>query len=106
MHVGHWTPTFEPLTLSAIKPIHSEEQPPILERKPLPSTLKYAFLGEDELYHVVISSSLFEGQKESLLKVFKKYRKALGWTIVDLHNISHLMYAHRIYLEEEFKPVR
>ena len=106
MHVSHWIPTFEPLTPNAIKPVPSEEKPPILKRKPLPSTLKYAFLGEGESYPVVISSSLFEGQEESLLKVLKKHRKALGWTIADLHGISPLMCTHRIYLEEESKPVR
>ena len=50
--------------------------------------------------------SLFEGQDESLLKVLKKHRKALGWTIADLHGISPLMCTHHIYLEEESKPVR
>ena len=55
---------------------------------------------------MVISSSLSEGQEESLLKVLKKHRKALGWTIADLHGISPLMCTHRIYLEEESKPVR
>ncbi|GFZ12049.1 hypothetical protein Acr_23g0004340 [Actinidia rufa] len=105
MHVGHWTPTFEPLAPSVVKPIPSEEKPPILERKPLPSTLKYAFLGEGESYPVVISSSLTEGQEESLLKVLKRHRKSLGWTIADLHGISPLMCTHHIYLEEESKPV-
>ncbi|XP_057497372.1 uncharacterized protein LOC130782092, partial [Actinidia eriantha] len=88
------------------KPISSEEKPPIPERKPLPSTLKYAFLGEGESYPVVISFSLTEGQEESLLKVLKRHKKSLGWTIADLHGISPLMCTHRIYLEEESKPVR
>ena len=39
MHVGHLTPTFEPIALSAVKSVLSEEQPPILKRKPLPFTL-------------------------------------------------------------------
>ncbi|GFZ19874.1 hypothetical protein Acr_28g0005790 [Actinidia rufa] len=65
MHVGHWTPTFEPLASSVVKPVPSEEKLPISERKPLPSTLKYAFLGEGESYSVVISSSLTEGKLQS-----------------------------------------
>ena len=73
MHVGHWTPTFETLTQSAIKRVPSEQNPPIPERKPLPATLKYVFLGEGESYYVVISSSLFEGQEESVLKVLKSH---------------------------------
>ncbi|GFY82625.1 hypothetical protein Acr_02g0008650 [Actinidia rufa] len=106
LHVGHWIPTFEPLAPSVVKPVSSEEKPPISERKPLPSTLKYAFLGEGESYPVVISSSLTEGQEESLLKILKRHKKSLGWTIADLHGISPLMCTHRIYLEEESKPVR
>ncbi|GFZ06767.1 hypothetical protein Acr_18g0009370 [Actinidia rufa] len=106
MHVGHWTPTFEPLAPSVVKPVPSEEKPPIPKIKPLPFTLKYAFLGEGESYPVVISSSLTEGQEESLLKVLKSHRKSLGWTIADLHGISPLMCMHCIYLKEEFKPVR
>ena len=52
LNVGHWIPTFEPLAPSAIKPVSFEEQLPILERKPLPYTLKYVFFGEDESYPV------------------------------------------------------
>ena len=54
---------------------------------------------------MVISASLSEGQDESLLKVLKKRRKALGCTIADLHDINPLMCMHRIYLEEKSKPV-
>ncbi|XP_057497449.1 uncharacterized protein LOC130782192 [Actinidia eriantha] len=78
MQVGHWTPSFEPLIPSAIKSNHSEQQPPIPKRKPLPSTLKHVFLSEGESYPVVISSSLSEGQEESLMRVLKSHRKALG----------------------------
>ena len=76
MYVGHWISTFEPLALSAIKPVPSKKQPPISKIKPLPSTLKYAFLGEGESYPVVISSNLSEGEEASLLKMLKKYRRA------------------------------
>ncbi|GFS42194.1 hypothetical protein Acr_00g0078440 [Actinidia rufa] len=59
LHVGHWTPTFEPLAPSVVKLVSSEEKPPIPERKPLPFTLKYAFLGEDRV--MVNSKWLQEG---------------------------------------------
>ena len=106
MHVGHWTPTFEPFTPSLVKPVLFEEKPSKPGRKPLPSTLKYVFLREGESYPVVISSSLSESLEVSLLKVLKRHRKALGWTIADLHGISPLMCTHRIYPEGETKPVR
>ena len=64
------------------------------------------FLGEGEPYPVIISFSLTVGQEASLIGVLKKHRRAIGWTIADLHSISPLVCSHRIYLEEEAKPVR
>ena len=53
MSVGQWTPTFEPLIPNPIKPQPSELEAPIPERKPLPSSLKYAFLGKGDRKSVV-----------------------------------------------------
>ncbi|KAM2377635.1 hypothetical protein ACFX1X_044207 [Malus domestica] len=44
--------------VSANKMLPSVVQPPTLELKPLPSHLKYVFLGEDDTLPVIISSSL------------------------------------------------
>ena len=52
-----------------------------------------------------ISSSLSESQEKSLLKVLRRHRRALGWTVADLYGISPLVCTHRIYLEERAKPV-
>jgi len=46
--------------------------------KPLPEGLKYAFLGEEQTYHVVISSILTSDQEGKLLTVLKKYKNAIG----------------------------
>ena len=78
MVVGQWTPTFEPLIPNPIKPQPSKLEAPTPDRKLLPSTLKYVFLGEGETYPVVISSSLTKAQDKSLLEVLKKHRKAIG----------------------------
>ena len=88
MAVDQWTPTFKPLTPNSIKPQPSELEAPTPNRKTLPSTLKYVFLGKGESYPVVISSSLPEVQEKSLLVVLKKHRKATGWRIADLQGIS------------------
>ena len=107
MVLGQWIPpTFEPLTPNPVKPQPSKLEAPTPDRKPLPSTLKYVFLGKGESYPVVISSSLTEAQEKILLMVLKKHRKAIGWTIVDLHDISPLVCTHGIYFEEGAKPVR
>ncbi|XP_038882389.1 uncharacterized protein LOC120073658 [Benincasa hispida] len=57
----HAESNFEPLklsewTLQCIKP--SLEEPPVLELKPLPVHLKYAYLGSNDTLPVIISASL------------------------------------------------
>ncbi|CAN6579390.1 unnamed protein product [Malus baccata var. baccata] len=51
---------FDPIlsSVSANKMLPSVVQPPTLELKPLPSHLKYVFLGDDETLPVIISTSL------------------------------------------------
>ncbi|KAG6721654.1 hypothetical protein I3842_03G122900 [Carya illinoinensis] len=73
-----WRPKFEqlpPLT-STLKP--SEEQSPTLDFKPLPLELKYAFLGPQSTFPVVISSHLTSEQEDKLLEVLKKHKKSIG----------------------------
>ncbi|XP_031096950.1 uncharacterized protein LOC116001201 [Ipomoea triloba] len=65
-----------------------EEQAPKVELKPLPSSLRYAFLGSNSTYPVIISSSLKEEQVEELLTVLRKHRKAIGYSIGDLIGID------------------
>ena len=84
----------------------SEEKPPKLELKPLPTHLKYAFLGELDTFPVIISSSLDMTQETQLLEILKTHRTALGWTIADIKGISPLICTHRIHLEEDVKPSR
>ena len=49
----------------------SQIKPPALELKPLPSHLKYAYLGEKETLLAVISSTLNEKQESELLEVLR-----------------------------------
>ena len=74
--------------------------------KPIPARLKYAFLGEDETYHVVISSKIELLHEGMLLKVSNAHRIAIGWTLSDIKGISSLVCTHQIFLEEDAKPVR
>ena len=60
----------------------------VFELKPLPDTLKYAYLDEKNIYHVIISANLSEHAEESLLKTLKKHRAAIGYTLDDLKGIS------------------
>ena len=61
---------------------------PMFELKPLPGTLKYAYLDEKKIYHVVISANLSEQVQEKLLKTLKKHRAAIAYSPDDLKGIS------------------
>ena len=54
-----------------------QQETPKLELKPLPEGLKYAFLGEEQTYPVVISSILTSDQEGKLLTVFKKHKNTI-----------------------------
>ncbi|CAN6552321.1 unnamed protein product [Malus baccata var. baccata] len=78
--------------------------PPTLELKPLPSHLKYVFLGEDQTLPIIISSSLTAQEEDKLIRVLKEHKSAIGWTLADIKGISPTMCMHRILLEEGAKP--
>ena len=73
-----WAPKFEEILLSGPKPFSSSDRPPKPELKPLPSNLKYGFLGEDESYPVVISSKLTNLQESKLIEVLKSHKSTIG----------------------------
>ncbi|CAN6568223.1 unnamed protein product [Malus baccata var. baccata] len=72
--------------MAALKslPLQSVVQPPTLELKPLPSHLKYVFLGDDETLPVIISSTLMAHEEDKLVRVLREYKTAIGWTLSDI----------------------
>ena len=74
--------------------------------KPLPDTLKYAYLDEKKIHLVIISANLSEQEEERLLKTLKKHRAAIGYTLDDLKGISPTLFQHKIKLDEDAKLVR
>ncbi|CAN6697919.1 unnamed protein product [Malus baccata var. baccata] len=78
----------ESIPISTNKLLPSIIQAPILDLKPLPSHLKYIFLGENETLPAIISSSLTAQEEEKLLRVLKEFKSALGWTLADIKGIS------------------
>ncbi|CAN6560246.1 unnamed protein product [Malus baccata var. baccata] len=90
----------------ANKLLPSIVQQPTLELKPLPSHLKYVFLGEDQTLPVIISSSLTTQEVDKLIRVLKEHISAIGWTLADIKGISPTTCMHRILLEEGAKPSR
>ena len=106
MEANGWAPRFEKLPPIEDRVLTSEEKPPKLELKPLPSHLKYAFLGVEDTFPVIISSSLEPDQENKLLEILRTHKTAIGWTIVDIKGISPLIFTHKIHLEEDVKPSR
>ena len=76
------------------------------ELKPLPSTLKYAFLDHHCANPVIISSQLYQDQEERLLAVLQGRKEAIGWNLSDLKGIDPSLCTHRIFLEEDSHPSR
>ncbi|WP_198155494.1 retropepsin-like aspartic protease, partial [Candidatus Burkholderia verschuerenii] len=74
--------------------------------KPLPSNLKYAFLGDNQTLPVITSSTLGEDQELQLTNLLKECKRAIGWTMADIKGIRPLVCTHKIFLEEDHKPVR
>ncbi|CAN6711676.1 unnamed protein product [Malus baccata var. baccata] len=100
-HVGK---SSNPLSIpvSTNKMHSSVVQPPSLELKPLPSHLKYVFLGDNETLPVIISSTLMAQKEDKLVRVLREYKTAIGWTLADIKGISPTTCMHRILLEEGF----
>ena len=80
------------------------EQPPKMEQKPLPSHLKYAYLGNASTLPVIISVYLTAIEEDKLLRVLRDHKNGLGWSLVDLKGIRPSMCMHRILLEDGHKP--
>ena len=90
------------LPLSSSPP-PSAVEPPKLELKPLPDTLKYAFLGSSETLPVIIASDLDDLRERQLIIVLQEHKEAIGWSIADIKGISPSVVMHRIHLEENVK---
>ncbi|CAN6711511.1 unnamed protein product [Malus baccata var. baccata] len=104
-HIGK-SPNLISIPNSTNKLLPSVIQPPSLELKPLPSHLKYVFLGEQETLTVIISSSLTAQKEDKLVRVLWEYKTVIGWTLADIKGISPTTCMHRILLEEGAKPSR
>ncbi|CAN6579435.1 unnamed protein product [Malus baccata var. baccata] len=102
-HIGK-SPNLISIPISTNKLFPSVIQPLSLELKPLPSHLKYVFLGEQETLPVIISSSLTAQEEDKLVRVFREYRTIIGWTLADIKGISPTTCMHQILLEEGAKP--
>ena len=95
---------YEPLGENTQTSVPSVERPQMLEQRPLPSQLRYAYLGESSTLQVIISASLTVVEEEKLLRVLQDHKNAIGWSLADLKGIRPSMCMHRILLEDGHKP--
>ncbi|XP_073121533.1 uncharacterized protein [Henckelia pumila] len=83
----------------------SLEEPPTVDLKPLPTHLKYVFLGENENLPVIISSSLTGEMKARLLDVLKSHKSMFSWKVADIKGINPSICMHKILMEENINPM-
>ncbi|XP_048498093.1 uncharacterized protein LOC125496624 [Beta vulgaris subsp. vulgaris] len=74
--------------------------PPICELKPLPLSLKYVFLGDNETYPLIVNSTLNGPSLDKLLCVLKQHQSAIRYTINDIKGLSPTLCMHRIHLDD------
>ncbi|XP_052730470.1 uncharacterized protein LOC128195822 [Vigna angularis] len=76
-----------------------------IELKMLLLHLKYVFLEEGGNKPVIISNSLSPKEEEKLVEILKANKGAIGWSISDLKGISPTYCMHKIFMEDDYKPV-
>ncbi|KAJ4724584.1 DNA-directed DNA polymerase [Melia azedarach] len=101
----HRKPKFEELIRTHDPSLPTKQKVPKIELKPLPAHLRYAYLGPDSTFPVIISASLSDLEEEKLIRVLRNYKASIGWTIADIKGISPSICMHKILMEENFKPV-
>lgn len=70
----------------------------------MPSHLRFAFLENSSNFPVIINAFLSDVEEEKLLRVLRKYKSAIGWTISDIKGISPSICMHKILMEDSYKP--
>ena len=90
------------------KPLDELLEPPkpTIELKPLPSSLRYAFLNNDQDSPVIISDKLSQKESLRLLTVLENHRSTFGYSLQDLKGISPALCTHRIPTDPNSIPSR
>jgi hypothetical protein len=83
-----------------------EPPKPPIELKPLPASLRYAFLNNDQEATMIISDKLTEEESLRLISILEKHRSVFGYSLEDLKGISPTLYTNRIPTIPEITPSR
>ena len=71
--------------------------------KELASHLKYAFLEPEGAKPVIISAALNKNEQQQLLRILRKYKEAIVWSIEDLKDINPSICMYKILLNDDAK---
>nr|GEV14889.1 reverse transcriptase domain-containing protein [Tanacetum cinerariifolium] len=82
----------------------SDDEPPEVKLKELPPHLKYACMGENNKWPVIISKHLSVHEKSALIEVLKSRKKAIAWKLTDIRGIDPEFCSHKILLEDDYPP--
>ena len=74
-----------------------------LIRKELPKHLKYAFLGVERAQPVIIAAGWTKENEQKLIRILRKYKEVIAWSVKDLKWIIPSICMHKILLEENTK---
>ena len=65
--------------------------------------MKYAFLETKKGKPVIISAALTKIEEQKLLKIMRKDKEAIAWSIEDLKGISPSIFMRKILLNDDAK---
>nr|GEW16738.1 DNA-directed DNA polymerase [Tanacetum cinerariifolium] len=82
-----------------------EDEPPEVELKELPPHLKYAFLGDNEKWPVIIAKDLSSNEKTALINVLKTRKKEFDFKDIDTRGAENYAADHLLRLENPFENV-
>lgn len=99
-----WKTKFRPLNRPiGPSPKASIDEEPKIELKSLPSHLKYAFLGENDICLVILFTGLSDVREKEALTVLERMKKVIGWKISNITGMNPIFYMHKIYMEDGYK---
>ena len=94
-------PMMETVLEASVTVKQERSTPPQVDLKPLPSSLKYAYLGENETYPVIVNAELNNTQLDQLIALIRNFKSVIGYSIDDITGISPSFCMHRIFLDDD-----
>ncbi|KAJ4718833.1 DNA-directed DNA polymerase [Melia azedarach] len=85
----HRKPKFEELIRTPDSSLPTKQRVLKIELKPLLAHLRYAYLGPNSSFPIIISASLNELEEEKLIRVLRNHKASIGWTIADIKGMIY-----------------